>query len=250
MKNASFFRKEGREILKNHWGEAVLACIIATIIPSVLAYIPVIGSILCILAEGLLVTGLIIYFIKLKNTRKSDISEIFNSMKTDTWNKIGTFIITSIFTFLWCLLFIIPGIIKAYSYAMTMYLRTKKPELTATQTITLSREIMNGKKWKLFCLQCSFIGWMLLCLLTLGLGYIILMPYIQASTIAFYEDAYIEHFGEEITTNNEETTLISETAAETTPGDTLTYCSYCGSKIQSNTKFCPDCGAKVKDIKE
>ena len=68
-----------------------------------------------------------------------------------------------LFTFLWALLFIIPGIIAEYSYAMTPYILLEHPEMTAREAIAASKELMKGNKFRLFCLELSFIGWSLLC---------------------------------------------------------------------------------------
>ena len=73
--------------------------------------------------------------------------------------------------------------------------------MTANTAITLSRKMMNGNKWKFFCLSLSFIGWMLLGILTLGIGFLFLNPYMQASKVAFFEDAYnnyVSEHGDEI----------------------------------------------------
>lgn len=67
--------------------------------------------------------------------------------------------LTGLYISLWSLLFVIPGIIKTYSYAMTPYILVENPELTANEAITKSRQIMDGNKWRLFCLHFSFIGW-------------------------------------------------------------------------------------------
>ena len=68
-----------------------------------------------------------------------------------------------LFTFLWSLLFVIPGIIAEYSYAMTPYILLEHPEMTAREAIAASKELMKGNKFRLFCLELSFIGWSLLC---------------------------------------------------------------------------------------
>lgn len=93
-----------------------------------------------------------------------------------------------IYVFLWSLLFIIPGIIAGYSYAMTGYILAEHPELTASEAIAQSKQMMEGNRFRLFCLQFSFIGWDLLCSLTLGIGYLWLGPYKQAATAAFYRE--------------------------------------------------------------
>lgn len=88
----------------------------------------------------------------------------------------------------WSLLFVIPGIIAAYRYAMTSYLLAENPELGANEAIALSAEWMRGQKWRLFCLEFSFIGWMFLCAFTMGIGNLWLTPYMQQAQTAFYWD--------------------------------------------------------------
>lgn len=89
---------------------------------------------------------------------------------------------------LWTLCFIVPGIIAGYSYAMTNYILAENPELTPGEAIERSKSMMAGNRWRLFCLQFSFIGWDLLCTLTLGIGDLWLRPYKQAAEAAFYRE--------------------------------------------------------------
>ncbi|MBP1589663.1 MAG: DUF975 family protein [Kiritimatiellae bacterium] len=99
---------------------------------------------------------------------------------------LGYYLLTMIFIFLWSLLLIIPGIIKAFSYAMTPYILLDHPEMGVNEAITESRRIMDGHKWELFCLHLSFIGWMLLSILTFGILFFWLNPYMSITTAAFY----------------------------------------------------------------
>lgn len=101
---------------------------------------------------------------------------------------ICTSLLKGLYVFLWTLLFIIPGIIASYDYAMTDYILAEHPELTATQAIEQSKMMMFGNRFRLFCLELSFIGWDFLCMLTLGIGFIWLIPYKQASYAAFYRE--------------------------------------------------------------
>lgn len=94
---------------------------------------------------------------------------------------------------LWSLLFIIPGIIKSYSYSMTPFILAENPDLTASQAINLSQDMMDGHKADLFLLDLSFIGWSLLAALTLNLGNIALNPYKNAARAAFYRQLQIEN---------------------------------------------------------
>ena len=95
-------------------------------------------------------------------------------------------LLRTIYIFLWTLLFIIPGIVKSYSYAMAPYILAAYPGTDANDAITRSRELMRGNKWRLFCLDLSFIGWTILCVLSLGIGFLWLNPYIQAAHASFY----------------------------------------------------------------
>lgn len=97
-------------------------------------------------------------------------------------------LLTGLYVFLWSLLLLIPGIIASYSYAMTPYILANHPELTAREAIARSKELMSGNRWRLFCLEFSFIGWALLSSLTMGIGSLFLTPYTQAAKAAFYRD--------------------------------------------------------------
>ena len=103
-------------------------------------------------------------------------------------NAVCTRFLTGLYTFLWTLLFIIPGIIAGYSYSMTEYILAEHPEMTASEAIQASKEMMKGNKWRLFCLQISFIGWDILCIFTLGIGTLWLNPYRKAAIAAFYRE--------------------------------------------------------------
>ena len=101
-------------------------------------------------------------------------------------------IMTLILTALWSLLFVIPGIVKSYSYSQVNYLfhdRLERHEpVQVMDVITDSRRLMDGHKGRLFTLDLSFIGWHILAILSLGIGYIWLTPYINATKAAFYQD--------------------------------------------------------------
>lgn len=108
----------------------------------------------------------------------------FSNWKTTA----ATRFLKTLYTFLWTLLFIIPGIIANYSYAMTGFILAEYPEMTAGEAIERSKEMMDGNRFRLFCLQLSFIGWSILCSFTFGIGNLWLRPYRQAATAAFYRE--------------------------------------------------------------
>lgn len=98
-----------------------------------------------------------------------------------------------LFIFLWALLLVIPGIIKAFAYSMTPFILKDYPELSANQAIDLSIKMMKGRKFDLFWLYLSFIGWFFVCIFTFGIGYVWLAPYLQTSMAAFYQDVKADY---------------------------------------------------------
>ena len=105
------------------------------------------------------------------------------------WKTIAvTMLLQAVYILLWTLLLIIPGIMASYSYAMTGYILAEHPELTVGEAIAQSKAMMAGNRWRLFCLQFSFIGWDILCALTLGIGNLALRPYEMAAIAAFYRE--------------------------------------------------------------
>ncbi|MDF9558785.1 DUF975 family protein [Bacillus tropicus] len=110
------------------------------------------------------------------------------------------YIVVNIYIFLWCLLFIIPGIIKSFSYAMTYFIINDHPEYSINQAITESRRMMDGHKMEYFILCLSFIGWFILSCITLGIGFLWLIPYFYTTSAAFYEEIADEYYEKTIPT--------------------------------------------------
>ena len=129
-----------------------------------------------------------------KNAAFETLFEYFSHWKTTTIARL----LRALYVFLWSLLFIIPGIVAGFSYAMTDYILAEDPELTADEAISQSKSIMMGNKWRFFCLQFSFIGWDILATLAFGIGHLWLTPYKQAAYAAFYREVSgTEFFPEE-----------------------------------------------------
>ncbi|MFO7968503.1 MAG: DUF975 family protein [Candidatus Izemoplasmatales bacterium] len=157
----------------------------------VLILILVMGSsagVIGFLLTGPLLIGVNLYKLNIIRKDEENINVILEGFKGSVGNYIVTYILRGIFVFLWSLLFIIPGIIKWFSYSMTFFILVDNPDLQPTEAIDRSREMMSGNKGKLFMLYLSFIGWFLLVILTFGIGYIFLEPYIQMTVANFYED--------------------------------------------------------------
>ncbi|HOK48613.1 MAG TPA: DUF975 family protein [Sedimentibacter sp.] len=99
---------------------------------------------------------------------------------------ISTMLLRDIYTFLWALLLIIPGIIKSYAYRMVPYILADNPDLGADKAITLSRKMMDGNKFNLFVMELSFLGWYLLGILAFGIGFLFVNPYYNATEAQLY----------------------------------------------------------------
>lgn len=108
---------------------------------------------------------------------------------------LGTLLLQALAIFGGLILLVIPGIILGFAYAMVPYILHDHPELSATETLQMSRMMMKGHKWEFFLLELSFIGWAILCFFTLFIGYLWLAPYIQMTITKFYEKLRAEYEG-------------------------------------------------------
>lgn len=139
------------------------------------------------LIGGFVSLGLIQFNMNLIDKKPVDFMDIFS--KSDMFVKaLFLRLRLTVFIFLWTLLLIIPGIIKSYSYSMSGFIMTENPEISSKEAIEVSMKMMAGNKWRLFCLQLSFIGWYILGLMACGIGVFFVQPYVNAAIAAFYDD--------------------------------------------------------------
>ncbi len=193
MKTENYVLMEmARESLRGKWGIAVGTYLVYVIIVGILSEIPVIGTIGTILVSSPLLLGYVIFSLSILRSENAKFKQLFDGFN-NFWKAFVTGLLVGLFTMLWTLLLIIPGIIATYSYAMTFYILADDSSIGAMEAISRSKKMMDGNKWNLFCLGCRFIGWGLLCILTLGIGLLWLLPYIQISTTKFYDDIKLSH---------------------------------------------------------
>ena len=212
---SSDLRYQARQTLAGKWGIAVLAGFLAALlgglvagsgagpnlnleeeelrhIPKVLLpYIMMLASIGGILGivrfivGGPVKLGYCRFLLKMHDGEDAQVGDLFSR-----FDRFGDGfcleLLTSLYIMLWSLLFIIPGLVKAYAYAMAPFILEENPNMTPSEAIKASRELMDGHKFDLFCLHWSFFGWALLSVLTLGIGSLWLNPYMNAATAAFY----------------------------------------------------------------
>ncbi len=119
---------------------------------------------------------------------QAEVSEIAYGFDHGYKNVVKVMFARDIYTVLWSLLFIIPGIVKAYEYRMIPYILAENPDMDKDEVFTRSKEMMMGQKWKTFVLDLSFIGWNILSLFTVGLlGIFYVGPYKRATRAALYD---------------------------------------------------------------
>ena len=136
---------------------------------------------------GVVELGYAKFLLKQHDKKELVFSDLFSQ-----FNRFGTGFaqrfLRTLYTALWTLLFVIPGIIKSLSYAMTPFILEDHPELTASEAINRSKKLMDGHKMDLFILSLTFIGWDILSALTFGIGFLFLNPYRNAAYAAFYRN--------------------------------------------------------------
>ena len=176
-----------RESLRTHWGLGIGVSVLYLVIQGGLSFIPIVGPIAVLILSGPLVVGYTGVFLRLARRSVAEVDQLFQGFNR-FGIALGAYLLVSLFSSLWTLLLIIPGIVASLSYAMTFYIILDDPAVGPLQAITRSQTMMRGNKWKLFCLSWRFFGWGLLCILTLGIGFLWLVPYMQTTVAHFYDD--------------------------------------------------------------
>ena len=186
----------GGKIFAKNWLMLLLVIVISSAIISFAGTF----AILSLIVAGPLAYGVARVCIKrAKGMGDVDIADLFKGFTDCFAESFLLGLLTGIFTFLWSLLFIIPGIVKAYAYSMAAYILQDDPTKNWKTCLDESQAMMKGNKWKLFCLDLSFIGWYIVGTLCLGIGVLFVYPYHSMARTQFYLD--IKH--EPIAENND-----------------------------------------------
>lgn len=202
-------RERARNALRGKWGVAVAVGFVAALLNGgvsvsnsgsagvegyldfvshdvwiIAATIMVVSMLLTLVIGGAIQMGWAHFNTKLIKGQEVRFGDLFSQ-----FHRLGTciamYFVMYFFIFLWSLLFIIPGIIAAYRYAMVPYLMAEFPDLGVMDAMRESKRLMQGNKWRLFCLEISFFGWMLLGVITI-IGSLWVAPYMKAASAAFY----------------------------------------------------------------
>lgn len=206
MLTAGDFRKLGREALAGNWLVAVFVTLLAGLLggigygnfvsystdeamylPTFALVILTVYAVAVFIIGGAVELGLCCFYIQLQQRREIAVSDLFSRFSI-----LGRAFLLRLYIyiliFLWSLLLVIPGIVAAYRYSMAPYLMSQDPKLGVRQAVDISKQMMNGHKGRLFCLDISFIGWFILGAVTFGLGLLFVFPYLLSSRAAFFLD--------------------------------------------------------------
>ena len=179
--------QSARERLAGKWGMAVGATLVYIVIVVGVQEVPKLGPIAGLIIGGPFSLGISMFSLNISRGRDAQIEQIFDGFKK-FGVALAAYFISIGLVILWMLLLIVPGIIAALSYSMTFYIIADDDSISGYDAIKKSKQMMDGYKMKLFRLCLRFFGWGLLCILTLGIGFLWLMPYMQVTFAKFYED--------------------------------------------------------------
>jgi len=196
MESNQVYKNRALASLEGHWGNAVLASFIYFVLVSgvggifdwvLFKYSSYIWMILCFP----FMWGFCVYFLNLVRQEDVRLERLFDGYK-DIVRIFLAYFISGIVICLGLALLIVPGIILSLAYSQVSFILKDNPEMSAVDALKKSREMMKGHKGEYFVLGLSFIGWILLAILTLGVGLIALEPYMYATMAHFYEDLKAE----------------------------------------------------------
>jgi len=179
--------KEARESLRGNWKWPIIVCIVYTILASLPNAIPDLGGVISFVISGPLALGLAYYSLGFSRGENPQWNILFDGFKRFVPSLL-TYLYMTVLIVLWSFLLIVPGILKALSFSQTFFVLADDPMIGPRQAVKKSADLMKGYRWKYVCLNLRFFGWMLLCVLTLGIGFLWLYPYIQISYAKFYDE--------------------------------------------------------------
>ena len=166
-----------------------------------------------LIISGPLSLGYTTLILLISRNQKPDFAILFGGFKRFGIS-FAAYLLRFIFIILWTLLLIIPGIIACLRYSQTFYILSEDENIGPLEAISKSKEMMVGNKWKLFCLYCRFIGWFILCIVTLGFAGLYVGPYISQSCANFYNDLIKNNLTEKIDPDLENQEMVSDKLTE------------------------------------
>ena len=197
MKSSAAYRDAAWNSLSGNWGSAVVFTLVYFVIACIAGVIDgalALGSsVLTALLTAPVTYSYNIMFLDNQRSGKAfDVQALFEGYN-DYLRITGTYLLMCVYIFLWTLLLVVPGIIKSISYSQTLYVLRDEPALTYNGAIERSMAMMEGHKMEYFLLILSFIGWYILGIISLGIGFLWINPYVSRTMAFYYEDLKSEY---------------------------------------------------------
>lgn len=182
-------KQTAKQQMRAQHGTSILVILVTMLVAALPSLVPFLGPIISIVLVMNISLGASNTFLKIWRGEEAGVGDVFTIGFEKYGRYLGGMFLVGLYTFLWSLLLVIPGIIKSYSYALTPYILREMPELSENEAIKLSSRMMDGHKGELFILQLSFIGWNMLGALTFGiLNLVYVSPYLCTSVAGFYDE--------------------------------------------------------------
>ena len=176
-----------RESLKGKWGLAIGTFVIYILITSCAGSLGVSGSIISLIISGPFSLGAASFSLSISRGNEAKLEQIFQGFNRFV-TALSAYLLIVLYVLLWTLLLIVPGIIAALSYSMTFYIISDAQSIKAEDALNKSKAMMDGYKLKLFYLCLRLFLLALLCVLTFGIGFFWLIPFVNITMAKFYDD--------------------------------------------------------------
>ncbi len=197
-------KSAGKALVKAQWRTIwpiflvhVIGCVLLSVIvgqpkfivdPTVIELVLMwVRLLIVVLLYGAWVFGTTVTSMKLVAAQPVSVRTLFSGFRHRYGTITGLYITNVLLIAVWSLLFVIPGIVKAYEYSMSMFILAENPDMGISAARRESKRMMKGHKWQLFLLDLSFIGWTILSYLTLGILNVWLAPYVMTSRVYAYQ---------------------------------------------------------------
>ena len=187
-------KTRAKDVLKSNYWYSFGVCILVSLITSLGTSVATVTNMVNSDAgsAGTSISAVLqIFFIK-ATVNAPNVYDLFFPYKNNLGNVIGINVFVAIYTFLWSLLFIIPGIIKSFQYSMIPYILAENPAMDRRRAFEVTKSLTDGNKGRIFLFSLSFIGWIILSCITFGIGFLFLEPYMSASFTQLYFDLKAE----------------------------------------------------------
>ena len=186
MRTNQEIRDEVSAMLKGNWSVAVLVALVFGVIASFTSCsFPLVLFVYAPMSLG--IVKMMIGYVR--GTQRMEVEGIFSAFNSAYyWKSMGLYLLQGIYTILWTLRFIIPGVVKACSYFFAPYILADNPTMTAEEAICRSMQIMEGHKMQLFLMLLGYVALAMLSSILLFIPMLWIMPYYQVAFVKFYEE--------------------------------------------------------------